>query len=297
MNDKLSEKQLEDAWKAFVHLPWESTYSSRQNSFELFSLQQRAAIKSELGETIPEFNKLTFEEANTILIVTGFGTTREGAKALASLSYSQGAPLIAFQVGFETLVEAADQTARPDSKEHGLLRETMAALPLLDALVSASAQGIINKLIERFAMLKDHEERLNRIVITNLIHGIRLEFLFGHLSEKESADRLLMSKILARVASNPGTIDPKDIERMKAKFTSSQSGASWPRDLICPCGASLEESISCCDKTIDTKELLDAISADYILKTDCCGAGLTGFRCTVCGMYNSWAKGIVDSHS
>ena len=294
MNDPLDMKEAEKAWKEFMDYHFESTLSSKQDCVELFTLQHRAAATAELMETIENFDSWSFESTHVLLVVLGFGAFREGAKAYASLAYPRGAPLTTVPVSFEELTRATNESAVPGSAAYNSLREAMIEHSLLDTLVTAGARAMLTNLFNKFDQLKPHEEQLERMLLTNMVHGIRVEFLLNQLIEKSATSRRLVSKLIHQLEDHKELFDAEAIEYLKSTYTIKDSGSPWPQDLQCRCGADLHPSIICCDQPIDPATFKDELTADFLLKTTCCGATLTGFRCLECNTFHSWAKGITE---
>ncbi len=288
----------EKAVLQFEQTEWESTHAAGQDSFETLTLSLRSNLKADLHELIPQLWELPFKEVNTVLVVIGFGAPREGARAFVSCARQGNPSPLKEQVGYDELRGAVNVSSTPSTEEHTLLTERVEELEDLQPVLFAAGEHLITTLLSKTPILKDHKEAVRQMVFTHLFHGVRVECLLPVLAERKRSADSLMRRLL-------GSVDELAAdEKATAGRLAGQLGAEgdvhpWPRDMTCQCGASLVDKRNCCDvaEPISPAALTERLSPDLLLKTDCCGATITGFRCHACDRFYTWTKGIVDSHS
>ncbi len=281
----------------FEQTAWESTHAAKQDSFEILTLSLRSALKATLRELIPELWELPFKEVNTILVVLGFGAPREGARAFASCAGQGNESPISEQVGYDALWAAVNASSTPAAEEHGWLTARVEELDDLQPVLVAAGEHLISTLINKVSVLKNHEEAIRQMVFTHLFHGVRVECLLPVLAERKRSEDKLVGRLLS--GDDGQTADEKATAlRLSKRLTSKGDVYPWPRDMDCLCGASLADELRCCGGAdpISPASLTERLSPEFLLKTDCCGAVITGFRCHKCDRFYTWTKGIVDSH-
>jgi hypothetical protein len=259
----------EEAILKFEQTDWEATHAAGQDSFETLTLSLRSTLKATLLELIPALEDLPFKEVNTILVVIGFGAPREGARAFASCARQGDESPVTAPVGYEDLRAAVNVSSSPSTEEHTLLTQRVEALRDLQPMLSAAGEHLIVTLLKKSPVLKDHEAAIRQLVFTHLFYGVRVECLL-----------------------------PVLVERTRSKRLGTEGNVyAWPRDMVCLCGASLADDLRCCGdaEPISPASLTERLSPDFLLKTDCCGANITGFRCPECDRFYTWTKGIVEN--
>jgi hypothetical protein len=280
----------------FDQTDWESTHAAGQDSFETLTLSLRSALKANLHELIPELGEMPFKEVNTILVVIGFGAPREGARAFASCARQGGESPLTEQVGYDELRAAVNVSSAPSTEEHTLLTERVEKLKDLQPVLVAAGEHLIATLLNKSPVLKDCEEAIRQMVFTHLFHGVRVECLLPVLAERKRSEDKLMGRLLG--GDDGQTADEKATAlRLSKRLHTEGEVSPWPRDMGCLCGASLADALRCCGEgePITPASLSERLSPDFLLKTDCCGATITGFRCHTCDRFYTWTKGIVDT--
>ncbi len=113
--------------------------------------------------------------------------------------------------------------------------------------------------------------------------GFRAEYLFHHLAAELEEEAFGMSRIVEVLTE---TIDGD----LNARLGAPASAFPWPSDLRCQCGASLSDSIYCCDPAspIPVGALPENPVVDFVLERPCCGQKLPGFRCDRCARLYTW---------
>jgi hypothetical protein len=282
----------------FEQTDWESTHAAGQDSFETLTLSLRSTLKANLHELIPELEEMPFKEVNTILVVIGFGAPREGARAFASCARQGSESPLKEQVGYDELWAAVNVSSAPSTEEHTLLTERVEELKDLQPVLFAAGEHLIATLLNKSPVLKDCEEAIRQMVFTHLFYGVRVECLLPVLAERKRSEDKLIGRLLG--GDDGQTADEKATALRLSKRLSTEGDVyPWPRDMDCLCGASLADELRCCGdaEPISPASLTERLSPDFLLKTDCCGATITGFRCHKCDRFYTWTKGIVDSHS
>jgi hypothetical protein len=282
----------------FEQTDWESTYAAGQDSFETFTLSLRSNLKANLHEQIPQLWELPFKEVNTILVVIGFGAPREGARAFASCARQGNQSPLTEQVGYDQLWAAVNVSSTPSTEEHRLLTERVEELEDLQPVLYAAGEHLIATLVNKTPLLKDHEEAIRQMVFTHLFHGVRVECLLPVLAERKRSEAKLMGRLLGAVDALAAD-EKATAGRLARQLGTGGDVSPWPRDMTCRCGASLVDKRNCCGvaEPISPAALTERLSPDLLLKTDCCGATVTGFRCHACDRFYTWTRGIVDSPS
>ena len=115
--------------------------------------------------------------------------------------------------------------------------------------------------------------------------GFRAEFLVHHLATEQEEEEFGMARIVEVLAE---IIDGD----LNARLGAPVSGLPWPSNLKCVCGASLANSIYCCEpeSPIPVDALPTNPAPDFVLTRACCGQTLPGFRCDRCARLYTWMK-------
>ena len=296
MNDEHIDEKTKAAVAKFQAMDWYQTFSANQDSFETFTLTVRNGLRGELGEILPEMGDLPFSHVNTILVVTGFGAVREGARGFASLTEGRCTFQPVPQIDFGTLWEAAAALSNPANEYFAGLRKTIEQIPEIDGVLGTAQASLLSNLTKKFPVLNGHEQELGQILLANLLNGVRLEYLYPLLIERQRAEE----KLLRQLVDKADVADPdkeQALARLKRKLGINDAARPWPMDLKCVCGQNLAEQRICCD----TDELLspaifpEDLTPNFMLKCASCGAALTGFRCEACARYYTWTRGTVPS--
>ncbi len=290
----LSEQHLEEAWKKFEDMDWEETWSISQECFEPLTLVRRDTVRAELIDNIEGLGQWPFAQVNTMLVVLGYGAMREGARLMASISGPAKPTAALDQVDFGRLWTAALDTSRPTTKVHKELRDLLEEHPQIEALIGAGGRGMVDKLIAKYEKLGPHREFLERTLFGNMFHGVRVEFLVPKLIADAKRERELLGQAVSTLS-----LQREDAAWLTGRLKIRRNSGPWPRDMMCSCGNDLRGCLVCCDPDapMDPEAIARQVSEDFLLVTDCCGAQLTGFRCSSCGHLHTWAKGVVPSLS
>lgn len=296
MNDKYMDDRTQDALSRFEEFDWSNTFCANQDSFETFTLMVRNGLRAELAEIIDNLGNLPFSHVNTVLVVIGFGAVREGARALASLTGHLCTVQDPLQVDFNTIWDAANDLGNPMSQDVAGLHSTVEQCPQIDGVLGLAQANLLGNLIRKFPELADHESELGQILLANLLNGVRLEYLFPILIQRQQEEEELLRLLLGKAAAEP-EMQGTALVRLKQRLEISDRAHPWPMDHACICGANLYCQLTCCDGTqpIDPATFVDKLAPNFILKSPCCGASLTGFRCGTCSRYYTWTKGTIQT--
>jgi hypothetical protein len=283
------------AIERFEKWSFEDTWCGVQDSFETFTLAVRNNVKVDLKHLIPEIESRTFKEINMIQLVVGFGALREGARAFASLNPKQMSPG-SRQIDYDRLWREMSLMNDPRSQIHARLRTSLEHLPQMDDVLTYAGNTLLETLIQKSPMLASTESRLKQMMFVNLLYGVKMEYAFPLISKQVDEERRLMQRfLLLDRPDNDGDITV--VARLKSQFGISDDHLPWPLDMRCCCGEDLRAQAVCCDPDRPLELNTDALTPDFLLEADCCGARLAGVRCSHCARYYSWANGTIETFS
>lgn len=181
MTPDTSESNLLEVLAKFDATPWEAACCAHQDSFELFTLTVRQQARDELEMMLPQLGAMPFSEVNRMIVVLGFGAVREGARGLASVTNSAN-PASLTQVGYDPLWLALSELANPLSSQLPALRQFLEGLPAIDAVIASAEQNLRERLMALVPELAAHDEVLRHVLLANLLHGVRCEYLYPRLA-------------------------------------------------------------------------------------------------------------------
>lgn len=296
MNDGNIDEKTKSAIATFQAMDWEQTFSANQDSFETFTLTVRNGLRGELTEFLPGIGDMPFAHVNTILVVVGFGSVREGARAFAALTGNRCPFEPVPQIDFGVLWDAAAALSNPVNEYFVGLRQAIEKIPEIDGVLGTVQASFLSNLTQKIPVLCGHEQEIGQIVLANLLNGVRLEYLFPILIERHQAEEKLVRRLVEE-AHATGDSEEMALARLKHKLRIADGSRPWPRDLKCVCGQSLADQLICCDpkEPMSPSTLPSDLGPNFLLKRSCCGAALTGFRCATCARYYTWSRGTVPS--
>lgn len=181
MSNGTTDPELLAALQRFDKTPWEAAYCAHQDSFELFTLTVRQQARDELEQMLPELGSMPFSEVNRLIVVVGFGAVREGARSLASLARPNRPEELA-PVGYDPLWKALTDLANPANRTLTELRQTLESLPFADDVIASAERALRERLIVKVPELQAAQDQLRHVLVTNLLHGLRCEFLYPRLA-------------------------------------------------------------------------------------------------------------------
>jgi hypothetical protein len=182
MTNPLNDSDISDALRRFDATPWEAACCAHQDSFEVFTLTVRQQAKGELEAMLPKLGAMPFSEVNRMIVVLGFGAVREGARALAALAPRHASPASLPAVGYDPLLDELTRLMNPTGTRLVELRQLLESLPAIDAVIAAAEQSLRERLVACVPELESHEDEVRSILVTNLLHGVRCEFLYPRLA-------------------------------------------------------------------------------------------------------------------
>lgn len=306
-------RQLESAFERWTQIGPEHSYINQQSCVPELLEEFREPSIDAIIEQIPEMEKLPDELFLDCFKLVTVGAILAGADVLAALTR----PADTFvrcnrQLDKTTILDGFSEILRDKGDIATAFDAAIGQLPLLDPLCQACTNAMARSFSKEHPALAPFETKIAALVHHGIVYGVMLEFVCVRLVHEENDVESGLERMFDKIASGQTDLDFEDLQKIAemadrdeidfedprvAEFFAHavpSDALPWPLDRKCACGASLDPFIFCCDaeKPIPPESFQDRLSATFVLKRDCCGATLDGFRCDLCGRLYSWWKGI-----